>query len=51
MMVGQVQHGVVDPVQGAADGAVEAHPQERAVGDYQDAATTEFFGQCSGSKP
>lgn len=46
MVVGHVEHGVVDALQGAADGEAEAHTEKRAVGDDQDAAAAELLGQC-----
>lgn len=46
VVVGEVQGGVVDAVQSAADGAAEAYTEERAVGYDKDAAAWKFPGQC-----
>src|SRR4029453_2235420 len=45
MMVGYVECGILDALQGAADCTAETHAEERAVGDDEDTAAAELLGQ------
>ncbi len=45
MVMGQIERGVVDAVQGAADGTAEAYADQGAVGHDQDAAAAELLGK------
>src|SRR6478735_800696 len=46
VVVGQVEHCIVDALQGAADGAAEGQAEERAMRYDQNAAAAELLGQC-----
>ena len=45
MVVGEVEHGVIDALQSAADGAAKAYPDECAMGDDQHTAAAELLCQ------